>query len=210
MPDLLSWLYERLTLNDTPKPVDLIFVFAGKMERKQYGLELYREAVAPRLLLSIGRFEVSRMQTLGIQCVEELISQRDRVAPEERHFFYEINTLSGIRMERPKLRRWNTYGEMLALREYLERDPPRSLMIVSTDLHLRRIGVTFDRVFRDAPLDVYYCPVPPCASSVRKDKWWARPEDRKYVLKETLKLAAYRAILSMPEGIIRRLMRLKD
>jgi uncharacterized SAM-binding protein YcdF (DUF218 family) len=210
MPDLPSWLYDRLTLNDPPNPADLIFVFAGKMERKQYGLELYRAAVAPRLLLSIGRFEVSKMRMLGIECVEELISQRDRLPPEERHFFYEMNAVSGVRIERPKLRRWNTYGEVLALREYLERDPPRSLMIVSTDLHLRRIAVTFARVFRDAPLEVHYCPVPPCASSVRKDKWWARPEDRKYVLKETLKLAAYRAILRMPDGMIRRLMRLKD
>ena len=40
--------------------------------------------------------------------------------------------------------------------------------------------------------------------------WWSRPEDRRYVLHETVKLAGYRAILSMPEWAIRLLMPLKD
>jgi uncharacterized SAM-binding protein YcdF (DUF218 family) len=205
----LRGLYERLTLNDPPKSVDLIFVFAGRMERKRYGIELYQAGLAPRLLLSIGRFEVSKMRTVDFKSVEELISQRDRTAADERHFFCDINA-SGIRIEKPRLRRWNTYGEVLALRDFLERDLPRSVIVVSTDLHLRRIAVTFDRVFGDALLEVHYCPVPPLSSSVRKEEWWTRLEDLKYVLKETIKLAAYRAILSMPEGLIRRIMRLKD
>ena len=58
---MLYWLYERLTRNDDPAPADLIFVLAGKMERKRYGLELYRARSAKRLILSVGRFEVSKL-----------------------------------------------------------------------------------------------------------------------------------------------------
>src|ERR1035438_7158796 len=54
--------YESLTRNDSVQPVDLIFVMAGRMERKHYGLELYRAGVAPQLVLSVGRFEVSKVR----------------------------------------------------------------------------------------------------------------------------------------------------
>ena len=201
-------LYDHLTLNDSIQPVDLIFVMAGRMERKPYGVELYRVGVAPRLLLSIGRFEVSKMRTVDFVNAAELIALRDRTAPGDRHFFCEINA-AGTRIETVRLRRWNTYGEVLGLREFLKRDMPRSVMVVSTGVHLRRVAATFDRVFRDAPLEARYCPVPARISSVRKEEWWARPEDRKYVFSELMKLAAYRSILRMPEWLIGRIMRLK-
>jgi uncharacterized SAM-binding protein YcdF (DUF218 family) len=202
-------LYESLTRSDPPNPADLIFVLAGKMERKQYAIELYRAGVAPRLLLSIGRFEVSKMRAIGFASADELIALRDRTPPEQRHFFCEMNA-SGIRIERPKLRRWNTYGEILGLREYLGRDNPRSINVVSTDIHLRRVADVFDRVFRNAPLEAHYCPVPARCSSLRKEEWWARANDRSYVVKELTKLAAYRTILTMPEFMVRNLMRLNE
>ena len=42
------------------------------------------------------------------------------------------------------------------------------------------------------------------------DGWWARPADRRYVLQETMKLAGYKVILSLPEWAIRLFMPLKD
>lgn len=212
----LSWLhlqlyrlYGTLVRNDPPAPADLIFVLAGKMERKQYAMELYRAGIASRLLLSIGRFEVSKMRAIGFAKADELIALRDRTPPDRRHFFCEINA-SGIRIEMPKLHRWNTYGEILGLRDYLSRDTPRNVIIVSTDVHLRRVACVFDKVFRDAPLEAHYFPVPNSYSSLRKEEWWARANDRSYVVKELTKLAAYRAILRMPELMIRHLMRLRE
>ena len=205
----LCWLYDRLTRNDAPQQADLIFVLAGRMERKQYGLNLFRAGVAPRLLLSIGRFEVSKMRTIDFERVDELIAQRDRTRPDERHFFCEIDS-SGRWIEKVRLRRWNTYGEVLALREFLEGNMPRSMIVVSTDVHLRRVALTFERVFRDRLLEVHYCPVPSRYSSLGKQEWWSRPEDRKYVLMELAKLPAYRLILGLPEWMIRRIMQLRD
>src|SRR4051812_12854708 len=119
----MNWFYHRLTRNDPPRPADLIFVLAGRMNRKQYGLDLYRAGLAPRLLLSIGRFEVSRMRAIGFEKADELITYRDRIAPRERHFFYEFS-ISGMRLEAPRLAQWNTYGELEALREALKHDMP--------------------------------------------------------------------------------------
>lgn len=198
-----------MTLNDAPQPSDLIFVMAGRMERKQYGLELYRAGFAPRLVLSVGRFEVSKMPKLDLEGIDELRALRDQTQPSERHFFLKIDH-SGIRTEKVRLPKWNTYGEAVGLRQFLERERARRVILISTDIHLRRVSRTFARVFSGVPVEFLYCPVPSRLASVREDSWWRQPGDRRFVLKEMVKLAGYEAILSMPTWATRRLMRLKN
>jgi len=205
----LDWFYRRLTRHDSLRPADLIFVMAGRMERKQYGLDLYRAGYAPRLLLSVGRFEVSRMRAIGFEKADELIAYRDRIAPGDRHFFCELRA-SGIRMEAPRLAQRNTYGELEALREVLKREMPRSVIILSTDIHLRRVSLTFERVFRGVPLEASFCPVPSGYGPLRKTQWWRGRRELRYVLSETFKLAVYHAILRLPGSLTGRIMRLKS
>ena len=204
----LNRLYQGLTSNDPVEPVDLIFVMAGRMERKQYGLELYRAGIAPRLVLSVGRFEVSKMARLEWDGFHDLVALRERTLPDDRHFFVEVDT-SGIHIERAKLQRWNTYGEALGLRQLLERRNAAKVMIISTEVHLRRVAFTFGKVFRDVPVKFLYCPVSHRLEFLNSDRWWSRPYDRWFVLNEMAKLAGYVAILSMPGWAIRPLMRLK-
>jgi hypothetical protein len=200
-------LFERLTRNDVPEPADLIFVLAGKMERKQYGLDLYHAGFAKRLLLSVGRFEISRMPGLRLSCAHQLIAERDRTLPEKRHFFCQIDATEQ-RIYHPHLCRWNTYGEALALRTHLVSEPAARVIVVSTSIHLRRVALAFEKVFRGSAVRFQYCPVPDCRSSVSSEEWWTRSPDRDYVIKETVKLAAYRAILLLPELVIRYGLRL--
>lgn len=202
-------LYDSLTLNDSARPVDMIFVVAGRMERKHHGLELYRRGLAPQLLLSVGRFEVSRMHQLGLQGVDQLPALRDNTQPDERHFFVTVDA-SGTRIAKIKIPRWSTYGEALALRQFLEMEKPRSVMVISTDVHLRRVGFTFGKVFRGTPFEFLYCAVPPRFGFLTRGGWWTRTADRRFVLSEFVKLAGYRAFLSMPAWVSRRLMRLKQ
>ena len=113
--------YESLTLEDEVRAADLIFVMAGRMERKQYGLDLFRAGVAPKLLLSVGRFEVRKMRKLDLEGLDELIRLREQTPPDERHFFIKVEP-SGVRIEKARLPQWSTYGEALALRHHLEMD----------------------------------------------------------------------------------------
>ena len=191
----LRSLHEYLTLNDPPGPADLIFVLAGRMDRKRHGLELYRAGVAPRLLLSVGRFEVSKMATVDFEGADDLIAQRNDLPPDQRHFFCEMNT-TGHQIEHPQLPRWNTYGEILGLRGYLGRQMPGRMIVISSDVHMRRVALTVAKVFHGIPLDARYCAVP--------------TDERRYLLKEAIKLAAYWVILRLPFALIRRVMRLKD
>jgi uncharacterized SAM-binding protein YcdF (DUF218 family) len=202
-------LYESLTRNDAVEPADLIFVLAGRMERKHYGLELYRAGVAPRLLLSVGRFEVSRMHQLDLPGIDRLIPMRDETPPDERNFLVEMES-SDVRIEKAKLPRCSTYGEALALRSRLLAHPVLKVMVISTDVHLRRVSLVFARIFRDVPVEFLYCPVPARFGFLKKSGWWKRPDDRRFVLKEAIKLVGYRTILSTPEWAVRRLMRVKD
>ena len=116
----------------------------------------------------------------------------------------------GGHFEKRRLPRCNTYGEAFALRQFLEEEKARRVLVVSSGVHLRRVALTFDKVFRNSPIEFRYCPAPSRLDGVDKYGWWRRPEDRRYVLQETAKLAGYRLILSMPGWAIRLLMPLKD
>lgn len=202
---MLSALYEFLTFSVDPRPVDLVFVMAGRMERKRYGLDIFRSGLTPTLVLSVGRFEVSKLKALQLQGYEELIYLRDHTPPDERHFFITM-TGSAIRIERTKLATWSTYGETVAFLDFLRNHKARRVIVISTDIHLRRVALTFRSVFRDAGMEFLYCAVPSALSSVQKDHWWKRSADRRYVVMELIKLCGYRIILSFPPWAVLRMM----
>jgi len=181
---------------------------AGRMERKRYGLELFRAGQSPRLVLSVGRFEVSKISDLDPAASDALIRLRERTSPAKRHFFVQMDA-TGTQIERVPLRRWSTYGEALGLRRFLENTNIRRVMVVSTDIHLRRVALAYTNVFRGVPVDLCYCSVPARFGFPESDGWWTRPGDRGFVIKETLKLAGYWMILSGPRWATPWLMRLK-
>jgi uncharacterized SAM-binding protein YcdF (DUF218 family) len=197
----LAWLIQRLTKSDAVEPADLIFVMAGRMERKPYGLELYRARFAPRLVLSVGRFEVSKMAHLDLEGMHALVELRDQTPADERHFFVSLDG-AGVHIDKVRVRRWSTYGEALALRSFLQAHAPRKVIVISTGVHLRRVALAFAHVFRDAPIQFRYCPLPARFERIKPPRW--------FVIKELMKLAGYAVILSAPAWAVQRLMRLKN
>src|SRR6185369_9088466 len=99
--------------------VDVIFLITDQIARKHYGIELFRAGVAPRLVLSTERFEVSKMSKFGLARFDELVALRDRTPAHERFFLWKMDA-SGESIEKRKIPRWNTYGEVLGLRQFLE------------------------------------------------------------------------------------------
>ena len=188
------------------QPADVIFVMAGRMQRKEYGLELFRSGWAARLILSIGRFEVSKMSSIDLEGFAELKALRDRTPPEERHFFMKVDS-SGVSVEKVSLPKWNTYGEVLALRRFLETDDAQRVMVVSTHSHLPPVAFTFTKVFRQSPIEFRFVPLPHKFRS--KTIWWTGGTGFSLDFKELIKFAGYRVILSMPDSVAHRLMRLK-
>ncbi len=178
---------EFLSPSDTPSPCDLIFVLAGRDERKPYGLELFRQHLASRLILSVGRFEVR--QTAQSLHHPELLRLRDETPPGQRHFWMDF-TRDGVQISRANLQQTNTFWELHGLGEYVGTEV-QSIAIVSTSIHLRRIRFCCSRIpfFRERR--VIFVPVPEEMSSFQKKGWWKRPDHWFYVTAEYVKLAAY-------------------
>ena len=83
LPRLRAWLSPV----DTPRKADLIFVLAGRMHRKECALELFREGLAPRILLSVGRFEIRRFSKMALPASLDLLKLAQAVPPSQRHYF---------------------------------------------------------------------------------------------------------------------------
>jgi uncharacterized SAM-binding protein YcdF (DUF218 family) len=134
-PRLRTWLSPA----DAPCSADLIFVLAGKVHRKEYALELLRQGLASRILFSVGRFEIRRFSKMGLPVPLDLLKLAQEVLPPQRHYFAFFQGQE-VRVEHVLPGRFGTLTEIDALAQWLSRNPEiRSVLIVSSDSHLRRI-----------------------------------------------------------------------
>jgi len=196
--DLLTRACEFLSSHDAPSPCDLIFVLAGRPERKPYGLELLRQKLSPRLILSVGRFEVR--DTAALLELPGLLSLRDNLPPRQRHFWIDFHA-SDFRNNAPQitmaaLQQANTFWELRGLASYLQsgRAVPHRICIISTSIHLRRVRYCCAKIPFFARRSLAYLAVPEEQSSFQKHGWWRRPAESTYLFREYLKLAGYRLL----------------
>jgi uncharacterized SAM-binding protein YcdF (DUF218 family) len=135
MPSLHNWLSPA----DPLRGADLIFVLAGRMRRKDYALALFRQGLAPRILISVGRFEIRRFSRMPLPVPLDLLGLAQEVPPPNRHYFVFFHGQEA-RAELVQPRRFGTLTEIKALARWLDAHPEiRSLLLVSSDAHLRRL-----------------------------------------------------------------------
>jgi uncharacterized SAM-binding protein YcdF (DUF218 family) len=133
-----SAAFDFLDIGQTPRKADCIFVFAGRPERKHYGLQLYRQGFAKTIIFSVGRFEWRRFPELGLADDGGLYRTVQEVPPPHRHFFVEMGP-EGMRCTLVEKRTLGTMSEAAALSQWIEKKSYRSLLIVSSGFHLRRV-----------------------------------------------------------------------
>ncbi len=133
-------LCKFLDVTRPPEKADLIFVFAGREERKRYGLELYEKGYAPRIILSVGRFEWRRFTELGLASDGGLVTLVATIEAPKRHFFVEIaGTETTCRAVAPE--RYGTLTEARAFATRVEDDEnnaAKTILLVSSPEHSRR------------------------------------------------------------------------
>jgi hypothetical protein len=184
-------LCRNLIREDRPVPVDLIFVLAGRPERKRYGLELFRQGLAPRLIWSAGRFEVRQIAQFGPETEPELLTLARETPPRLRHFFVDLTGDRARASVRPTAGR-GTYHELASLGEYLSHSPVNLIAMVSTSIHLRRVAWCCDQLSSFRGKKLIYLPVPEELSSFHCSEWWRRLDHWSYLGSEYAKLCAYR------------------
>ena len=178
-----------LSIDDAPAVCDVILVLAGRIERKPYGLKLFQQQLAPRLLVSVGRHEVR--QTAQQLSVPALLELRDATPPRQRYFWIDCCGGQQHIVRAKGIRRSSTFWELHALARYLGRDAPKRVAIVSTSVHLRRVKLCCRKIPEFGGIDLLFLPVPENLSSFVKEGWWQHLDHWSYVLSEFAKLIAY-------------------
>jgi hypothetical protein len=187
--EILKSFASFLASSDAPASCDLIFVLAGRPERKPCGWQLFQSGLAPRLIFSVGRYEVRQTANEPTN-IPELLELRDKTAPERRHFWVDFQhgnrSTSLAEIKTP-----GTFRELHALARYLAPDFPRRIAIVSTAIHLRRVRFCCERIGAFHDSTVLFLAVPEDQSSFRLEGWWKHAGHWSYLVREYLKLAAY-------------------
>jgi hypothetical protein len=164
-------------------------------------LQLFREGRAPRLILSVARFEIRRFKDLPLPEPLDLLPVAEQVVPPKRHFFVIWDSVRKARIiERIRMRRWGTLREIEALAKYLEANRDvKSVLILTSGLHLRRVRMCCDALL---PGEVEFKVV-----AAPNDEGTAAPavpgddkkgnQDDSFVatMRELAKLIVYRALL---------------
>ncbi len=171
-----------LDISREPERAEAIFVFAGREGRKRSGLRLYREGWAPRLILSVGRFEWRRFEALELESDGGLVEMVEGTPQRQRHFFVNVEP-EATRCDRVAIGRLGTLTEARGLAQVIERDGPRKLLVVSSRAHLPRCLVAL-RVFISKNVELV-----PIASAEGGDE-----EADRFGALEAVKLFVYRGV----------------
>ncbi|MGC0774053.1 MAG: ElyC/SanA/YdcF family protein [Candidatus Acidiferrum sp.] len=135
LPRLRGWLSPA----DIPRGADLIFVLAGRVDRKDYALELFRQGLSPRILFSVGGFEIRRFSQMPLPVPLDLLKLAQETPPPQRHYFAFFQR-QNVQLELVLPGRFGTLREIEALAGWLRAHPDiRSVSVISSETHLRRI-----------------------------------------------------------------------
>jgi hypothetical protein len=156
------------------------------MHRKEYALDLLRQGLAPSALFSVGRFEIRRFSKMALPVPLDLLKLAQELPPPLRHYFVFFHGQL-VQVEHVAPRRFGTLTEIEALARWLTNNPGiGSLLIVSSDAHLRRIRMCC-RALLSADLELRFLAAPLPISN--------RDASAKPDLLELFKLAIYWVLL---------------
>ena len=179
-------------MSEQLRSCDLIVAVAGRPERKSFALECFQQGLAPRLILSVARYEVRRTAALAVPG-PELLALRDATRPAERHFWIDFANGESL-IRRAELKKTGTFGELQALAAYLDPHSSSKIALISTSLHLRRIQFCCSRIPFYRTRDVLFWAAPASDSSINREQWWRHGSGCKYLLSEYIKLGGYKLL----------------
>ncbi len=191
---MLPFLFDWLVCADSPAPADAIFVLAGRKSRKVFAIQLLEQGMAPRLLFSVGRFEIRRFPDLGLPRTIDLLEMAQSISPPQRHFFVLLEKQQ-LAAERIPVRALGTLSEIDALADWLSARPGiSSLLIVSSGTHLRRLRICC-RMLLPRSIRSSFLATPEGGAAQNPQDWWNDASARKMVLSELAKIICYTVFL---------------
>ena len=157
---------------------DLIHVFSGgEFERSTHAAELFHQGWAGEVLVT-GGYSPQTAMALGLKMYAAEIGARSLAR-------------TGVPSEAISIEREgeSTYEELVFLRALAERRALRSIILVSSPYHMRRIYYTSRHVFQDMPVRLIYSPAESDWFNARR--WWGDEKSFLAVHNEYLKHLYY-------------------
>ena len=182
-PLLIGWSGRWLAVGtQCSERADAMVVLAGAPEyhtRTRWAAELFDRGLAPTVLLTND----------GLLGPWDPATQRNPLYVERA---WEALVRAGVPAEQiivlPSAVN-GTRDEALVLREYVEHQPLRSLLIVTSPYHARRAKWIFRETLPASGPEVRACAVP-----LRLQGWWIPPADVRAILSEHVKGIGYRIL----------------
>jgi len=164
VPHILIGQY--LSPADVLIKADAIVVVSGDNDRIKHAIDLYKQAYAPKLILSGAAKEgfTSNAKTMQLEASRSGIPNEVVVLEEKAN---------------------NTYENTLFTKEIVKSQGFKSLILVTSPYHQRRVYETFRSVFKGS--DVTFQNSPSIYSSWKADSWWQSEEETHLTQEEIIK-----------------------
>lgn len=181
---LAQALYDFLDVGKSPRPADCIFVLAGRQESKTYGTKMWRFGYAVQLILSVCGPERRMLSELNLESDGGLEALAAQTPQKKAHFLVRYDRQESFCVQlRPG---WFALrSEVSGAAKYLREIPVRSLLVVSSPAHLRRVSLVFRRELRKSGIQLTFVAVP-------EKVQFSSPSARSEIWSEFIKYLGYR------------------
>ena len=183
-PTVLTAVGGQLIYADPLERADAIVVLAPFLDRLMEGADLYRQGLAPLVILTRGTRDAGEQELIDRQIID---SSEER----KRRALIALGVpADAIVILDPLVD--STSDEARAFADWARRHPIRRVIVVTSPLHTGRSRLTFLRAVENLPIEVLVRPS--TRNSFRRDTWWRSRDTFRDGLIEWQKLVYYRLI----------------
>ncbi len=186
---LLHQVGAYLIVEEPLEPADLLVVISGTLPEIHYGLDLYHKGYAKKILF-LGHFPVE-LAVISKEPFEVMEKPWDEIAA---HMAIQAGVPADALLFSDAFDN-STYARVVSLVRTAQANDQRSLIIVTSPTHSRRVGLSARHILQGAPPTFRLAPTPqryyPEPYRFNLDTWWLDENHPKMLFDEYTKLAYY-------------------
>jgi uncharacterized SAM-binding protein YcdF (DUF218 family) len=168
----LNAVADYLIVNDNLEKADIIIVLGGNpFDRATAAAVLFHKGFAPEVLTT------SELIPEGFRLLKVNLTESEAM----KKWLMELKVPEGAITAIKKST--STYEDALVAKEYTSKNGIKSAIIVSSPYHMRRVKMTFNRLFKDTEMKLLYYPAMNADFSTKG--WWKREKDLIWVNNNT-------------------------